>query len=297
MSGAFTLEIPGLVFDVRTAPEIEIAEEHPLYRQFIGKRPRAADALQVEVEVLLGDPAVDSRWPVVFDSGESWLALRDGGESILAFRSPTGPGAFWWTARFTPGETHVKVICDPEIVEESPALIRIANPIHYPLDQLLTMFLLADRGGCIVHAAGVHRGGRGIACIGRSGAGKTTLMGLLEGRTGLERLSDDRLILRAGEPPLVSGTPWAGEGMVAANDTAELTALVFLHQGPAHELQAISPREAAAQLMPTTSIPWFDEPAMTGCLATLDRLVRETPAFNLQFGLDGGVADLLDGLI
>ena len=36
---------------------------------------------------------------------------------------------------------------------------------------------------------------------------------------------------------------------------------------------------------------------MTGCLATLDRLVQDTPAFNLQFGLDSGVADLIDRLI
>ena len=183
------------------------------------------------------------------------------------------------------------------IRDRTPALTRIANPIHYPLDQLLTMFLLAERGGCIVHAAGVHRKGCGIACIGRSGAGKTTLMGLLEGRGDFARLSDDRVILHAGDPHLVSGTPWAGEGMVAANDTADLAALIFLHQGPAHALQPITPREAAAQLLPTTSIPWFDEAAMTGCLATLDRLIRDTPAFNLFFRLDGGVTDLIDRLI
>jgi hypothetical protein len=142
----------------------------------------------------------------------------------------------------------------------------------------------------------VHRNGRGVACVGRSGAGKTTLIGLLEGRGDFARLSDDRVILRAGDPPRISGTPWAGEGMVAANDTAELAALVFLHQGPAHDLQRITPGEAAAQLLPTTSIPWFDETAMTGCLATLDRLLRDTPAYNLVFRLDGGVADLIDRL-
>ena len=36
---------------------------------------------------------------------------------------------------------------------------------------------------------------------------------------------------------------------------------------------------------------------MTGCLATLDRLIRDTPAFNLFFRLDGGVTDLIDRLI
>ncbi|MCJ7754898.1 MAG: hypothetical protein MUP13_10070 [Thermoanaerobaculales bacterium] len=297
MSGTFTLAIPGVVFSVHSPPGIDISEMHPLYREFIGNSSSPTESLHALVELAVDDPRIDTRWPVVFDSGDSWLALRDDGDMVFAFRSPTEPGAFWWTAQFTPGETNIRVTCDPEVIEKTPTRTRIANPIHYPLDQLLTMFLLAQRGGCIVHAAGVHRKGRGIACIGRSGAGKTTLMSLLEGRTDLERLSDDRLILRAGEPPLVSGTPWAGEGMVAANDTADLAALIFLHQGPAHALQPITPREAAAQLLPTTSIPWFDEAAMTGCLATLDRLIRDTPVFNLEFRLDSGVADLVDRLI
>jgi len=297
MSAPFTLAIPGIRFELHASAAIEIAEKHPLYREFVGDTERTTDSVRVPVEIVVDDPRIDTGWPVVFDSGDSWLALHNGGDMVFAFRSPTDPGAFWWTAQFTPGTTNVRVTCDPEVIERTPTVTRIANPIHYPLDQLLTMFLLAQRGGCIVHAAGVHRKGRGIACIGRSGAGKTTLMSLLEGRTDLERLSDDRLILRTGEPSLVSGTPWAGEGMVAANDTADLAALIFLHQGPAHALQPITPREAAAQLLPTTSIPWFDEVAMTGCLATLDRLIGDTPAFNLFFRLDGGVADLIDRLI
>ncbi len=297
MSTSFRLDIPGVVFDVQPGPGIEVIEHHPFYQEFTGRHRAASDTLTARVEVTIGQPLPDPGWPVVFDSGDSWLAFRDDGDLIFAFRSPVETGAFWWVARLTAEGPIIRVVCDPEVVERSPELVRIANPIHYPLDQLLTMFLLAGRGGCIVHAAGVHRGGRGVACVGRSGAGKTTLMSLLEGRTDLDRLSDDRLILRTGEPPLVSGTPWAGEGMVAANDTADLAALIFLHQGPTHELQPITPGEAAAQLLPTTSIPWFDETAMTGCLGTLDRLVRDTPAYNLVFRLDGGVADLIDRLI
>jgi hypothetical protein len=216
---------------------------------------------------------------------------------VFAFTSPTDPGAFRWTARFPPGETTVKVTCDPEAIEMASALTRIVNPIHSSLDQLLTMFLHAGRGGCTVHPAGVHRDGRGVACVGRSGAGKTTLKGLLEGRGDFGRLSDDRVILRAGDPPRISGTPRAGEGMIAANDTADLTALIFLHQRPAHELQPITPREAAAQLLPTISIPWFDLAAMTGCRGGAGRGWRDTPAYNLVFRLDGGVADLIDRLI
>jgi len=297
MIASFRLNLPGIEFEVATAPGIEIVEDHPLYRDFLGRGPSSDPSARIAVDLVVGDPRPDPGWPVVFDTGESWVAYRDRSDLVLAFRSPAETGAYWWTARLSVASGTVEVVCDAEIIDRIPGGLRIANPVHYPLDQLLTMLLLAERGGCIVHAAGVHRNGRGIACIGRSGAGKTTLMGLLDDAADLVRLSDDRLILRAGKPPLVSGTPWAGEGMVSANDTAELAALVFLHQGPAHELESITPREAAAQILPTTSIPWFEETAMTGCLATLDRLVRDTPAFNLQFSLDGGVADLIDRVI
>ncbi|MDX2437170.1 MAG: hypothetical protein QNL88_08995 [Acidobacteriota bacterium] len=297
MTETFRLEIPGVVFDVASGPNVEIVEEHPLYREFVGLTRTPGQSLEARVVVEIDTPRPDPEWAVVFDSGDSWLAYRDGHDLVFAFRSPLEPGAFWWMARLSSTTAIVTVVCDPEVIFNSPDRLLIANPIHYPLDQLLTMMLLSGRGGCIVHAAGVHRGGRGVACVGRSGAGKTTLMQLLDEDGDLGRLSDDRVILRAGDPPLISGTPWAGEGMVAANHTAELAALVFLHQGPAHELLAITPQEAAAQLLPTTSIPWFDESAMTGCLETLDRLVRDTPAFNLKFRLDHDVADLIDRII
>ena len=297
MKKAFRLEIPGVVFDVHSEPGVEIVEEHPLYRDFVGLGPSSVQSFHARVEMKIGTPRPDPRWTVAFDSGDSWLAYRDGHDLVFAFRSPVEPETFWWMAHLSSSAPIVEVVCDPEIVERFPDRLLIANPIHYPLDQLLTMMLLADRGGCIVHAAGVHRGDRGVACIGRSGAGKTTLMSLLAERGDFGRLSDDRVILRAGDPPLISGTPWAGEGMVASNHTTDLAALLFLHQGPDHELEAISPQEAAAQLFPTTSIPWFDESTMTGCLETLDRLVRNVPAYNLVFRLDHGVADLVDRVI
>lgn len=297
MNARFRLSLPGIEFDVRTRPGVEIVENQRLYSDFLNVGPTSPRPFRAPVALVIEEPRPDPGWSVVFDTGESWLAYRDHGDLVFAFPSSTRPGTFWWIARLRVRRPAVTIACDPEVLERTRTLTRVTNPLRYPLDQLLTMMLLADRGGCIVHAAGVYRGGRGIACVGRSGAGKTTLMHLLEDSPHLGRMSDDRVILRAGDPPLISGTPWAGEGMVAANDTAELAALVFLHQGPAHRLAPITPREAATQLLPTTSIPWFDEKTMTGCLETLDRLVRLVPAYDLVFCLDRGVTDLVDQII
>ena len=295
MKSQFHLQLPGVFFEVRCEAGIEIVESRPLYREFVSGSGEGGFVVPVNIRV--GTPRLDEAWPVVFESGDTWSLFRDGEDLVAAFPSPTQPGAFWWMARLTSRDPSVDLECDPEIIRQTDSVTQIVNPLHYPLDQILTMMILSIRGGCIVHAAGVHRGGNGLACIGRSGAGKSTLMRLLERRTDLGRLSDDRLILVRGKPATVSGTPWAGEGMVAANETAQLAALVFLHQGDDHELRAIEPREAAAQLLPTTSIPWFDEPSMTGCMATLDHLVRNIPSYNLVFRLDDGVSDLIDHLI
>jgi hypothetical protein len=298
MSGPFSLRIGGLEFRVAAAAGLEIVEPHPLYGEFTGQGPGGCGATEVPVELELGAPRPDRGWPVVFDSGDRWLAFRDGRDLVLAFRSPTEPDAFWWTARTDPAVSRVAVVCDPEVIEQSPALTRIVNPLHYPLDQLLTMLVLASRGGCIVHAAGAARGGRGVAFVGRSGAGKTTLMSLLDGRGDLRRLSDDRVIVRTGDGGTrLHGTPWAGEGMVASHGDSALAALVFLHHGEQDLLEPIAPSTAVERFLPTVSVPWFDADLMTGCLDTVDRVVRTTPTYDLHFRRDRGVAALVDRLL
>jgi hypothetical protein len=297
MSGLRHLEIPGLVFEIHCESPYEVVEASACYADFVGGGPIKTGAKRVPVELRILDTVPEPAGARVFDSGESWLAYGSDDDLIFAFPATDDPGNFWWTARLEREVPRVTVDFAPEIIERTETTTRIFNPLRYPLDQLLTMFLLSPLRRCIVHAAGVARSGRGIACIGRSGAGKTTLMGLLANTEPSLRLSDDRVILEAGPTPTISGTPWAGEGMVATNATADLVAMVFLQQGEGHELRAISSAEAAARLLPTTSVPWFDEGAMTGCLATLDELVRTIPAYDLFFALDIGVAGTLRQLI
>ena len=180
MRSDFRLGLPGIDFTVRSERGIEIVEDHPLYRDFLGKHDHNRRISRSPSRSSSTNPDLTRRGRL-FSTAEtvgSPTAMIPISYS-LSDRARM-PGAYWWLARLTPADPKVTVLCDPEVIERTPALTRIANPIHYPLDQLLTMMLLANRGGCIVHAAGVHCDGKGIACIGRSGAGKTTLMGLLD---------------------------------------------------------------------------------------------------------------------
>jgi hypothetical protein len=296
MSASSVLSIAGIGLTLEASPGLTLVDEAPLYRAFTSGENASPESERLPATLAIGDPVPDPGWAVLFDSGESWLAYGDGDDLVFAFRSPTSPGRFWWFARLVGGEAPVELLFDAELVANGGQGDVLPDALNYPLDQLLLMWLLATRRGCIVHAAGAARDGRGVVFIGRSGAGKTTLMRQLESLDNLQRLSDDRIILRLGPPHRLYGTPWAGEGLVAANDSAEVAALVFIHQGSEHQLEPIAPARAAYQLLPTTSVPFFDEDRSSACIKTLDELVGAVPAYDLHCRPDPGVAEVIEPL-
>ena len=88
----------------------------------------------------------------------------------------------------------------------------VSNPVHYPLDQLLLMYTLAQREGALLHAAGVDIQGQGFIFPGKSGAGKSTLSRQLVVQKELEVLSDDRIVIRKIDGVFQAfGTPWPGD--------------------------------------------------------------------------------------
>jgi hypothetical protein len=293
MSRRLTLIVAGLEFSIDSEPDLNLVEDNPLYLDFTPLADIDPD-IHVSVEVSTAEPVAERDAPLIFDSGESWFAQRDGADLLVSFRSPTEEGRLWWRARLDETDSRVHVSYHPDLVKTSSAERFLSNPLQYPLDQLLTMLILANRNGCILHAAGIAHHGRGVAFVGRSGAGKTTLMRLLDDRQDLARLSDDRVVIRLVDGvPRIFGTPWAGEGLVAANLSADLHALVFLHKGDENSLRPIEPRHASHQLIPTTSIPWFDQKRLTGCLDTVGDLVRSVPSYDLLFRAEPAVGELI----
>ncbi len=299
------LVIGGLRFVVEPAPwtnggVLEPVEDDPTYASFLV--PGAPADVEVTASLTLDPAPAVSGLPLQFDTEETWTAYGDGGDVVLRLRAAGGPADYLWQAHLASADDRVRVHCGPLLVDRRPRPrgegVELRNPLHYPLDQLLLMFLLARRQGVVVHAAGLARAGRGVFLAGRSGAGKTTFMRQCAGREDLFGLSDDRVIAREiGGSLGIFGTPWAGEGRVAANRRAELAAIAFLHQSDRNQLRPIAAAAALKQLLATVSVLWFDRSRTESAMRCCERLVSSVPCYELHFRPEPDAAGLLDELI
>ncbi len=302
MSDRFELQIGGLGFELAVPSGHRLVERDTVYAPFLARGlPAARDRIAVSLTL---DPAPEpSELEVLFDTEETWVAFGDGRDVLLRMRSTGGSRGYLWWVRLVgarAGEVFEEVLihCGERLIERRGAVVELTNPLHYPLDQLLMMFALPSQPGALIHAAGLARRGRGVFCAGVSGAGKTTFMRLCAERSDLEGLSDDRVIVRrvAGDLRLF-GTPWAGEGRVAANRSVDLAAVAFLHKAENNELRSIGPVEALTQLLATASILWFDRQRVVKAMAFCESLVTNLPCYELHFRPDTDVVELLDELI
>ncbi len=231
----------------------------------------------------------------LFRSSATWSILARDKRRAVAFRHPDGDTLY--VAEFRPGSPEVVVQCAPRLLVSDEAGPVLTSPFHYPLDQILTMYLLAE-SGIVVHGAGALVGGKGLAFVGVSGAGKTTLTALAAGRAGWTPLSDDRVIVRTedGNPSLL-GTPWPGEGLAAANLEGPLAGILFLEQGRTNEVRPVSAQDALARLLRTTSVPWYDRDYVGGALETCGRLVSSVPTATLEFRPEVAAVDVVEGYL
>jgi hypothetical protein len=275
------------------------AEDFPIrldsdetYRSFLVDDPLPPDPSTI-IRVQLGvsrSPAFEGR--AIFQSSATWSILAQGSQRALEFRHPSGEPLY--VALFRPGSPDVSVQCSPRLLESEGGATVLWNPFRYPLDQVLTMYLLAGTG-IVLHAAGALVHGRGIAFAGVSGAGKSTLTGLAAGRPGWELLSDDRVILRVnGGTPTLYGTPWPGEGLSADNRQGALTGLLFLEQGRVNAIRPLVPQDALARLLRMTSVPWYDPEYLGSTLDACGKVVAGVPSAALTFRPEGSAIDAVE---
>jgi hypothetical protein len=163
----------------------------------------------------------------------------------------------------------------------------------FPSDWFLLARVLADRQGCMFHSSGMVLDGRGLLFIGHSGAGKSTMVKMLQDKA--EVLCDERNIVRRGAGGFrLYGTWTHGEIPIFSPSSAPLAAILFLKQAGENRLnsvrdkvQAIS-RLSACAFKPLVTVDWWKK-----TLSFMEELVGSVPCYQLEFDQSGEVSRLL----
>ena len=237
----------------------------------------ADDEMPVNVRLLPLRDATPPASRTLFES-PVWSMTADGDMRRIEMRG-RGCAEPYWVAQFQQPIRRVDVYFGPGQLTADGELM---SPLSYPLDQLLLMYLLAEAGGILLHAAGGVKTG-GAVYAGPSGAGKTTLTRRLLAE-GCEMFSDDRIIVRPWAGGLwLFGTPWPGDANVAANRCAPLAHIYILRKSNADREEPLAPAEALAKIIPCCSLPWFDPPVLEQALQGLNRILQDVPHSILHF--------------
>lgn len=145
-------------------------------------------------------------------------------------------------------------------------------PARYPesicdsLLRIIVSYRVMERGGLLIHGAGLIRDGRGYLFIGQSGAGKSTVARCSAHSTTV--LSDDLTVAYLTDAGgRIYGTPFFGEYATAgANLGAPLAGIYFLHQAPENKTVSLAPHVALPKLLRSTMFYGTDRSSAKGVL-------------------------------
>lgn len=166
----------------------------------------------------------------------------------------------------------------------------------FPTDQILLSQVLANRGASILHSAGAILDGKGFLFVGHSGAGKSTILKLLEGRA--EILCDDRNIVRHWPDEIrVHGTWCHGEIARVSNAAAPLRAILFLQKSSQNRLTRMQElTEVVARLLGCLARPLVNAAWWEKSLGVVSALAQKVPCFEMQFDRSGRIVRRLETL-
>jgi hypothetical protein len=226
----------------------------------------------------LREPATGDR---IFDSGALWQLYHQDGNYIFRFASPVFGPLPYKEARFNADFTFGELSLHRAYFGGSGP----AHPLEYPLDELWMVHLLAQGRGVEVHACGVEDSdGRGHLFLGHSGGGKSTMARLWQWDSGVQVLSDDRIILRFLDGRLwMYGTPWHGEAELAAPIRTGVTQIFFLGRGSRNEMIPLRQPDAVSRLLAFSFVPFYSPSGLDFTLALLQKVTKAIPCTALQF--------------
>ncbi len=218
--------------------------------------------------------------PLLFDTGGVWRLFQDGDGYELRFFVPWSDTPYK-AASFDRSFTKGIVTLNPDFFSPNAEL----DPLEFPLDELVVIFHLAQRGGALLHACGVvDRDRTGYLFSGNSGDGKTTIARLWQNSGAEAILSDDRVALTlSAQNVMMHGTPWHGEAGYSSPTSVRLDRLFFLRHGKTNRITLLNPAETTVRLLARSFLPFHDSELVTKTLELHETIARHVPAYDFEF--------------
>jgi hypothetical protein len=259
--------IPALL-DLSGLGEARRARMHQYYAPF--RAEDVSGAIRVYMTVEPGPPLI---------SPEGYRELQ-----IRTRRNPDGTLSF--ASFFEEG------VIDFASGSASLVLREEGNPEN--LLRVLYAWAALDRGGLLLHASGVIRGGKAYVFFGHSGAGKTTVARL--SMPGVI-LSDDLVLLGMRDGVLhAHGVPFRGEMVECprTNASAPVAGLYLLEKAVAHGLHDLTRAHALARLVGSSPFVNSDSGSIPELMSVCEAICGLAPVRRLTFLPDPGFWDLLE---
>jgi hypothetical protein len=248
----------------------------------------------VEVQVEWVDKIRPGLGRKVFDSGGTWRLQESQGEFLFEFVASQREQLY---KRLLTDDCFSQATLQMS-VEFFKGITSGADPLEYPLDELLIMHRLTQERAIELHGVGiVGPDGASNLFVGHSGAGKSTTARLWTSLHKVEILSDDRIIVREsparelqpGDDPrqiFMYGTPWHGEGCFALPQRAPLGRIFVLEHGHGNVLTRLSRSQMVAELFARSFVPFHRHEYVDSALSFLEQVADSVPCYRYSFEPD-----------
>ena len=158
---------------------------------------KSGSSIDIKINVEWVGSLTDRAMPWKFDSGAVWRVYEGDTDFVFDFKSSM-LGDFPYKRLIVDKQFRNALLqMNSECFSDG---VYDANPLEYPLDEVLIMHRLTQEKAIELHGTGIVRAnGDANLFVGHSGAGKSTTTRLWTEVEDVEVLSDDRIIVRRDE--------------------------------------------------------------------------------------------------
>jgi len=173
-----------------------------------------------------------------------------------------------------------------------PKTCNSLNPFFHPLGSLLQYFMISEKKGLFIHAAGVSYKGKGFLFTGQSGRGKSTLFNLFKNK-GATTIHDDRMVVLDDKKSgfqMYSSPVNPTDKPVSAN----IDRIFLIEHGKSNELLQLGPSASAVAVLANCIQHNYDKTYTENRLDTISELVKKVKVYRLRFVPNTQIVDFIE---